>query len=517
MKTYLRKSLLLIATAVTLASCDADISGSLDKDGDAGRADFSTFVTIGDSLTAGYADSALYRHGQENSFPSILAQQFALAGGGIFTQPLMPVGATGKMSLTGSTEIGNLTNDRLMLSATGDPDSPASPMPISPTQTTSIDVRVGNGGFNNLGVPGAKVYHVPFPGYGALSAPVIDAGGANPFFARFSSSDGTSVLVDALALAPTFFVFWVGNNDILLYAADGGVGIDQTGNPNVATYGPENDITDPGFFENGFAGLGLPSYAGMVAALTAGGVKGVLVNLPDVSTLPYFTVVPFNPVELTQGEADLLNGNPLVIAYNAGIAGLAGGPISQDEADERQLVWKEGFNPLLITDDLLFDLSAGGLPSWRLATSADFILLPTSSKIGTDAGGGLIWGVSAALEDGDVLSWREADLVEVARVGIDGNGGYNATIKAAADADPDLLFIDADALLVELNTTGILYGSGGVSSTFAQGGYYSLDGIHPTARGNAVIANEIFKVINAGFDAYIPPVDPSEYTTVFYQ
>ena len=84
-------------------------------------------------------------------------------------------------------------------------------------------------------------------------------------------------------------------------------------------------------------------------------------------------------------------------------------------------------------------------------------------------------------------------------------------------ANPDLLFLDADALLVELNNTGILYGSGGVSSTFAQGGYYSLDGIHPTARGNAVIANEIFKVINAGFDAYIPPVDPSDYTTVFYQ
>jgi hypothetical protein len=79
------------------------------------------------------------------------------------------------------------------------------------------------------------------------------------------------------------------------------------------------------------------------------------------------------------------------------------------------------------------------------------------------------------------------------------------------------LFFDADAILAELNETGILYGSGGVSSTFAQGGFYSLDGIHPTARGNAVITNEVFKVINAGFDAYIPPVDPSDYPTVFYQ
>lgn len=41
--------------------------------------------------------------------------------------------------------------------------------------------------------------------------------------------------------------------------------------------------------------------------------------------------------------------------------------------------------------------------------------------------------------------------------------------------------------------------------------------MHPTARGYAVTANEIFKVINKGFNAYIPPVDPNKYTTVFYQ
>jgi hypothetical protein len=94
---------------------------------------------------------------------------------------------------------------------------------------------------------------------------------------------------------------------------------------------------------------------------------------------------------------------------------------------------------------------------------------------------------------------------------------FNMHVEAEAAANPDLLFFDADAKLMELNETGILYGSGGVSSTFAQGGFYSLDGIHPTARGNAVIANEIFKLINAGFGAYIPPVDPNQYTTVFYQ
>ena len=177
--------------ALSLSACDTDISGNLGEKPSTGRADFTTFVAIGDSLTAGYADSALYRPAQENSYPAIMAQQFELVGGDAFSQPLMPVGATGKLSLTGSSEIGNLTNHRLMLTATGNPESPAAPRPISRQQTTSIDTRVGNGGFNNLGVPGAKLYHVPFPGYGTLNGAVVDAGGANPFFTRFSSSDGS--------------------------------------------------------------------------------------------------------------------------------------------------------------------------------------------------------------------------------------------------------------------------------------------------------------------------------------
>ena len=105
----------------------------------------------------------------------------------------------------------------------------------------------------------------------------------------------------------------------------------------------------------------------------------------------------------------------------------------------------------------------------------------------------------------------EADSLEAVRQ------AYNAVIKAQADADPDILFYDAAESLQELNDTGISYGSGGITSAFIQGGGFSADGIHPTARGYAVIANEIFKVINAGFGAYIPPVDPNQYTTVFYQ
>ena len=55
-----------------------------------GSLDVSTYVSLGNSLTAGFSDGALYRVAQENSTPAILAQQFsALVNGGTFTQPLM--------------------------------------------------------------------------------------------------------------------------------------------------------------------------------------------------------------------------------------------------------------------------------------------------------------------------------------------------------------------------------------------------------------------------------------------
>jgi lysophospholipase L1-like esterase len=516
MNTYIRKSLLPIAVAIGVAGCDADISGSLDTDGVAGRGDFSTFVAVGDSLSAGYADGALYRQIQENSLPYIMAQQFMLAGGGAFTQPLMPTDATGSMTMDGA-DLGR--PDRLMLGATGDPASPASPVTIEPTQTTEINVRLsGAGTFNNMGIPGAKSFHLgPLPsGYGELTLAAIAGGTSNPYYARFASSDVATVLGDAAVQVPSFFMLWIGNNDILLYALAGGDAVDQNGADNIdpSTYGL-NDITDDLVFA--------AAYVGAVDTLKTPTNAGLLINIPDVATIPYFTTVPYDAIPLAASDAEELNAQ-VAAGYNAVLDAAVGLTlIDAEEAEQRRINYSTGLNPVLISDETLVDLTAlfvppadvlVGLAQARPATPDDFILLPASTVLGVEEtpGNSLTnQGVTQPLVDGDVLIPSEYDAIEAARA------AYNATIKASADADPELLFLDAAALLVELNENGISYGSGGITAEFGTGGGFSLDGVHPTARGYAVIANEIFKVIGAGLDAYIPPVDPNEYTTVFYQ
>ncbi|MEZ5082692.1 MAG: hypothetical protein R2750_04500 [Bacteroidales bacterium] len=180
--------ILLFALLVTLYSCQPELD---EFSPSGGSADFSTYVALGNSLTAGYADGSLYRSAQLNSYPSILAEQFKAIGGGNFEQPLMngEYGiAPGKLKLGYPTDcLGNVSLGPV-------PDVG----PLDPVASIGYAV-------NNLGVPGAKSAHLLFPGYAAF----------NPYFARFASSPTATVVGDALAQNPTFFTLWIGNNDAL--------------------------------------------------------------------------------------------------------------------------------------------------------------------------------------------------------------------------------------------------------------------------------------------------------------
>ena len=346
-------------------------------------------------------------------------------------------------------------------------------------------------------MPGAKSFHLLSDGYGN---PVGLGAGANPYFVRCASATNTSMIADATAQQPSFYVMCIGKNDVLSYATSGGTGTDQTGNFDPTTYG-SNDITDPDVFAG--------TYYQLVKAFNDANsdVKGVLINIPDVSTIPFFTTVPYNPVPLTLEEAGALNA--AYAAYNAGVAAILGG--TDPEVAKRTIIFDAGQNAVVISDEDLTDLTGFGLPSMRQATAEDLLLLTTSSKIGTLADPGnlnSVWGVGVPLEDSDVLIPSEIQAIDTART------AFNAAIKAEAD-DENLLFVDMAAIMKTLSTTGIDYGTGFINATYATGGGFSLDGVHPTARGYAVITNGILDVINTGFNANIPAVDPGAYTTIF--
>ena len=457
-----------------------------------GSADFSTYVAVGNSLTAGYGDAALSIQGQEDSYPNIMAQQFALAGGGEFNQPLM------NDNLGGMTYMGiPILDNRLILSfATG------SPAPVAVEGVPATDVtNVLSGSFNNMGVPGAKIFHLGVEGYGNLSG--LLNGSANPYFARFASSPSATVIGDAMAQNPSFFSLWIGNNDVLAYAMAGGDGADQTGNLNPATYG-FNDVTDP----NVFASV----YSTLLQTLTSGGAKGIVANIPDINSLPYFTTVPYNPIPLDAATAAQLNA--AFAQYNGGLAQLASlGAITEAEKDKRTIYFEEGMaNRLLIVDEDLTDLSAYSLPNYRQTTSDDLIVFTAQTIIGTSVGGDptMVNGVSVPLADEWVLTPEEQQVVTTART------AYNTTITALA-SQYGLGFVDVAAALDLVSEGNVTLSGTSFTSDYATGGAFSLDGVHPSARGYAYIANLFITEINETYGSDLPMVDPLDYTALYLE
>ncbi|NVJ88457.1 MAG: G-D-S-L family lipolytic protein [Flavobacteriaceae bacterium] len=485
MKNY--KYIGLFLLSLSIASCD--VNNDLDEIPEVAvpevalntnGLDFSSYVSIGASFTAGFTDNALFKAAQENSFPNILASKFNTT----FNQPLMNDNIGGLL-LGGNV----IQGPRLFFNGSG-------PQPLNAMPTTEVTTSVA-GALNNYGIPGAKSFHLVAQGYGNLQG--VALGLANPYFARMSSGANATVLGDAMAQNPTFFTLSeVGGNDVLGYALSGGTGVDQTGNLDPTTYGG-SDITDPNVFAN--------VLNTMVTTLTSGGAKGVVGNVPYITNLAHFTTVPYNPVPMDASLAATVNG--AYAPYNAGIVQAFGALVqmqvmTQAQADaeiaKRTINFSAGQNAVVIIDENLTDLEAlnpafAGLSQMRQATADDLLVLPSSTFIGTlaDPSNPLsINGVAVPLADRWVLTPEEQTAIKNA------TDAYNTTIAGIVNANSNVALVDLKGIL-EQASMGIAFDNYTMNTSLVTGGLISLDGVHLTARGYALMANYILAAIDAEF------------------
>ncbi|RNC88387.1 MAG: G-D-S-L family lipolytic protein [Winogradskyella sp.] len=457
-----------------------------------GSANFSNYVAVGPSFTAGFADGGLFIASQENSFPNIIASQFANAGGGTFTQPLMNDNFGG-LALAGN----RIADPRLVFGGAG-------PVPLESVigpVTVSTDIALNNptGPFNNLGVPGAKSFHIIAPGYGNIAN--VQAGLANPYAVRITGNTPDATILElAVAQSPTFFSLGViGGNDVLGYATTGGDG--------------SNPITDQGTFDFAMTTI--------INGLVATGAQGVLGNTPNVGNLPFFTTVPHNPLPIDAATAGFLNSASAYGAYNAGLDGVLAflsAPanvgtlqflfpaataaeslaLATAEMDRRKIFFMEADdNAVVIMDEDLTDLTSfnPALINMRQATADDLVVLPAASFIGTEAVPGnpaTVNGVAIPLADNWILTPEEQEEIATA------TAGHNATLAALASAN-GLALVDLNAILEEASSVGIQFDDFNLNTDLVFGGLVSLDGIHLTARGYALMANRYLEAIDATY------------------
>ena len=426
-KLYILSGLLFIA------ACKPEIhTPTLSK----GTANFSRFIAVGNSLTAGYSNGGLYLDGQLNSYPSIMAKQMAQVGGGAFNQPLFTTAqanGSGYLTLTGFDKSGNpitapVTTD---LAVRGEYNAPGFGTVLLYTKYT--------GDIENYCVPGIKLYNITTPQYGNY----------NGYFERLLPGDGSTTVLntdylDFVTAKPfTFFTDWLGNNDALSYATTGGAG---------------DVLTDKTTFTQ--------LYELSLQQLTASGAKGVVATIPDVTSIPYF-----NTVTVAAINAEVASTG-LKLYVNALVSGTTYAP--------------------------------------RLATNNDLIVLtfPTSmiGTMVTTPYGPLPYGLTPVtpVDNQYVLDANEVALTR------DYVQSYNATITTQAAAK-GLAVFDAYTYLNNVKLHGLEIDGISLSSAYITGGLFSLDGVHLTPRGYAIIANEFIKAINTTYNANVPLANVASY------
>lgn len=486
----------------------------------AGEADFATYAALGGAYTAGFMDAALYDEGQMSAYPALLGQQLVAAGLTIsFSQPDIDAPNGFNIAISGN-DPANPEFGRFILDI-----SIPGPVPVSPGN--AITPFAGNKAeLNNFGVPGATL--------ASLLSPAL---ASNPFYARFATSPGSSTVVgDALAVEPTFFTLWSGSDEVLRYAQRGGV------DTSPLELNPQAAFT--------------AAYANVVGQLVQSGAKGVVINLPPALLTPFFRAIPWNPIPLSEEQAQALNGG--FAGYNAALDAIVAN-LGHDAADaaRRKITYSSAApNPILILDETLeslapkFDMlqQAGAITAAqrqalqpfvqaRPATATDLVPLSTRPSLGQDlnpaAPGTALLGISVPMGDQYILIPQEQAEVVTAEA------TYNAIIAGIADATPGVEMFDIQPLFADLagltaaqaamlaltpaaqeaadGALGIVYEGVRIAPDFSPSGLFSTDGIHPNPRGHAIITNELIEFINSAYGSNIPSLNTTIYRTVLFQ
>ncbi len=404
-----------------------------------GSADFTRFVTIGNSLTAGYESSSLFESGQMYSFGNLIAQQVKTS----FEQPLISDPGIG-----GQIQVVSL--DPFVTAQ--QPDDAGSPINLNYPAP-----------YNNMGIPGIVLADV------MNSTTTANSFSKSPFIDIILRGQGTQFL-QAKALQPTFITLWIGNNDVLGFATSGGAKPTE----------PTPSAT--------FAFL----FGQLTDSLAAIGTKAAIANIPNVTAIPFFTTVG-------PSFADTLNKYSVPGFYyqkHGEFTGTAGAPAQLSSYS------------ILLTLISQSYLAYFGQPSGKFYRDNNLDITPliqlgildTSKAFGVDP--------QNPIPDALVL---DTDEIQTAA---QSTSDFNNAIAAAVNKYPSqFVLVDINTFFNNIRASDATGGTdfNGIefSTTFVTGGIFSLDGVHPTAQGYAIVANEFLKTINTKFGATIPLVDVS--------
>jgi len=445
MKNIMKVVVFFAAISLILSACD-EYNEITTPEINSGSADFSHFVTIGNSLTAGYQSSSLFESAQNYSYGKLIADVMGVS----FEQPLVSDPGT-----AGRLEVQSL-----------------SPFSLMANQNQGVPINLNYPApYNNLGVPGAFLYDVLNATNSNNCFTGTFASTPNPMFDLILRGIGTQ-FQQASALEPTFVTLWIGNNDLLGFATSGGA--KPTAPTDIPTFTALYGAT-----------------GGAIASLEA---KVVIGNIPDVCTIPFFTTV----------GPQLALGVPWTQLALLGVPGL----FYQEHGNNGPSMTVFADSLTLLTGGVLVTLKGStyaslvGTPTGKFYKDFDFPGLPTG--IDTTKAFGVHpqnpWPDALILDPGEIST---------ATATVDAYNSVIANVANANGFGLVDFYTFFKNIRTSDFTGGTVINGITFTTMFVTGGIFSLDGVHPTSQGLGLIANEFIKVINSKFGASLPLIDVS--------
>ncbi len=410
---------------------------------DWGTADFSTYVALGGSITAGMQSGSVFESAQYYNYPSIFTRAAGITD---FQQPL--VADPGMLVIDGSFAQGHL---RVVLDENGNPTIEPTPW-VDPDFWMSMLLNVDlDRSYNNLAIPLLTADEMLWRVHGDGNPP-------NPYLDMFLRSEQPGV-EQAISLNPTFITLMFGFSEIMYPATLGSGELSDSPEEFQESYRTILDLLTESLPHCGFAMLTVPPVAQSAA----------------FSLQPWYVTDEFDEM-LPDAE-----GNPI--------------PLLSDccELSDSDRVY---FQAKLKTDEGV------GYPFEQVSLALQ--LRDGISEVEAENMIAEMWPECGleVLTEADFLSLEEYSSLMQA------TSDYNDIIASLAD-EYNCLFVDVASIFYNA-VEGTAYNGWPITGEFL-GGLYSLDGMHPTRYGQAMIAEMLIEVVNEeyGSNLSLPLIEES--------
>jgi lysophospholipase L1-like esterase len=440
----------LVALSLALTGCKLEEPSVQKTENDLKGQTIERYVALGNSLTAGVQSGSLVEDFQYYSFPAQIARQLGIKE---FGQPTVAY-----PGIPNVLELDPFTLNLVKAEGTGVPNNTTYPKP-----------------YQNLGIPTATTWDLLNATTSTTNFRYLFFGEDNQAVDLVLRGQGTA-FAQAKAQHPDLITLWIGNNDILGYATSGGL------KPPT----PINDFVSPvtGISLQGFQS----AYMALADSVASLGAKVVVANVPDVIVPPFFKVVG-PKIAAALAAANI----PYPLAYEKGSDDLSAGPATGQAT-------QDNLNNFDVLITLVGASYAGdiGKPTghWYRDLAAMkgvpvSALLATMPAVDTTQAFGLHpqnpWPSALILDAEEMATIKQVTTA------------YNQIIAAAANQYGFALF-DANGFLNEiLENHGYMADGFMFTTEFVNGGLFSLDGIHLTNAGYAIVANKFIDALNAKY------------------